>query len=127
MSQRELAIIKTKKEQTFFGNKVVFIDNKSKITNVIFTGAGQKHYMMISWFNNSPEYKYLYLNPATCNYQDIDTLTSTISMCYSESYNMIGISYGAYAAIVYSTIFPTTSLIIVYPTRFGCNIDIFKV
>ena len=125
MNQKELAIFKTiNNEQTHFGNKVIFINNNSKITNVIFTGAGQKYYMMISWFNNNPEYNYLYLNPETCNYQDIDTLTKTISIFNSEKYNMIGISYGGYAAIIYSTIFPTSSVIITDPTRMNWNINI---
>jgi hypothetical protein len=37
---------------------------------------------------------------------------------------MIGISYGAYSAIVYSDIFPTKSIIIVDPARMGWEINI---
>jgi hypothetical protein len=116
IDKTQLAILKTKNnEREYFGNKLVFIDNKSKITNVIFTPINQEHYMMISWFNNLPEYNYLYFNPNTCDYKNIDSLTKTISSFNSEKYNMIGVSYGASAAIVYSTIFPTSALIIVDP------------
>lgn len=37
---------------------------------------------------------------------------------------MIGISYGGYAAIVYSSVLPTYSVIIVDPARMGWNISI---
>lgn len=37
---------------------------------------------------------------------------------------MIGISYGAYAAIVYSELFPTSSIIIIDPARQGWNCNI---
>ncbi len=113
-------------ERCILDTSVVFIDNKSTTTNIIFTGAGQKYYMMISWFNDSAEYNYLYLNPSFCNYEDIDKLTSIIKSFRSLEFNMIGISYGAIAAIVYSTLFPTNALIIVDPERLGWKLDITK-
>ena len=115
---KSLAIKKTiNNETTHFGNKVVFIDNKSKITNIIFSAANQEHYMMITWFEKSTEYNYLYLNPTKCNYADIDTLTKIILMFNSEKYNMIGFSLGAFASIIYASILPTSTLIIVDPRR----------
>ena len=111
-----LAINKTiNNETTHFGNKLVFIDNKSKITNVIFSAANQKHYTMITWFEKYTEYNYLYLNPTKCNYEDIDTLTKIILMFNSEKYNIIGFSLGAFASIIYASILPTSTLIIVDP------------
>lgn len=118
--KKSLAISKTiNNEQTHFGNKVLFIDNKSKITNVIFSPANQKHYMMVSWFEKSTQYNYLYLNPNKCNYADIVTLTKIILLFNSEKYNMIGFSFGAFAAIIYTSILPTSTLIIVDP----CNVS----
>ena len=113
LTTKEVAIEKIKKYETqLLGCKYVFIDNKSKITNIIFTGSGQKYYMMISWFNDNLDYNYLYLNPINCNYTNIDIYKQIILNCNSNHYNMIGISYGGYAAMVYSSMFPTQSLII---------------
>uniref|UniRef100_A0A6C0HW34 AB hydrolase-1 domain-containing protein n=1 Tax=viral metagenome TaxID=1070528 RepID=A0A6C0HW34_9ZZZZ len=117
-----LAISKTiNNEKIYLGNKYVFIDNKSKITNVIFSAVHQPHYMMISWFEKYTEYNYLYLNPIKCDYTDVDTLTKLILLCNSEKYNMIGFSFGGFAAIIYSSILPTSTLIIVDPHRNYCQ------
>jgi hypothetical protein len=125
LTTKEVAIEKIKKYETqLLGCKYVFIDNKSDITNIIFTGSGQKYYMMISWFNDNLDYNYLYLNPINCNYTIIDIYKQIILNCNSIHYNMIGISYGGYAAMVYSSMFPTQSLIIIDPARMGWNIDI---
>jgi len=125
LTTKEIAIEKIQKYETqLFGCNYVFINNKSNITNIIFTGCGQKYYMMISWFNDNLDYNYLYLNPKYCDYKNIDIYNKIISNCNSTYYNMIGISYGGYAAMVYSSMFPTQTLIVVDPARMGWNIDI---
>jgi hypothetical protein len=119
------AINKIEKYETeLLGCKYVFVDNKSNITNVIFTGCGQRYYMMISWFNSNLDYNYLYLNTMHCDYTNVDIYKLIISTCNSDHYNMIGISYGAYAAIVYASMFPTKSVIIVDPSRMGWGVNI---
>jgi hypothetical protein len=125
LSNKEIAINKIQKyEKEYLGIKYVFVNNNSNITNIIFTGAGQNYYMMISWFNDSSEYNYLYLNPLHSDYQNIDIYKTIILNCNSSHYNMIGISYGAYAAIVYASILPTKSLIIIDPTPLSWVIDL---
>ena len=125
MNNKEIAITKIIKYETeHLGCKYVFINNNSNITNIIFTGAGQRYYMMISWFNDCSDYNYLYLNPINCDYQNVYIYKQIISNCNSSDYNMIGISYGGYAALVYATMFPTKSLILVDPTPMSWVIDI---
>ena len=125
LNNKQIALNKIEKhEREYLGVKYIFINNNSKITNIIFTGAGQKYYMMISWFNDNSEYNYLYLNTTYCDYQNIHIYREIILNCYSTHYNMIGISYGGYAAIVYASIFPTKSIIIVDPTPLSWVIDI---
>ena len=125
MNRREIAVKKISSyEKEYCGCKYVFINNDSSKTNVIFTGGGQKYYMLISWFNDNVDYNYLYLNCKTCDYTNIDIYKKIISMCNSKIYNMIGISYGAYSAIVYSDLFPTLSIIIVDPARIRWNVNL---
>ena len=125
MDNKQAIINKIKKyEIQLSGCKYIFIDNKKDVTNIIFTGSGQKYYMMISWFTDNLEYNYLYLNPIYCDYTNTDIYRQIISNCHSISYNMIGISYGGYAAIVYASMFPTLCLIIIDPARMGWNINI---
>ncbi len=102
-------------ERVYCGQKYVFVDNKQKSTNVIFTGAGQKYYMMISWFGEDKTHNYLYLNHNPYN----ETTEKIIANCQSVSYNMIGISYGAAAAIYYSTKFPTNTVVSIDPEPLG--------
>lgn len=125
LTSKEIALSKIKKyEEEYLGCKYVFINNRSNVTNIIFTGAGQKYYMMISWFNNNLDYNYLYLNPIYCDYQNIKVYKEIISRCDSKYYNIIGISYGAYAGLVYASFLPTQSLIIIDPTPLSWIIDI---
>jgi len=125
LSNKEIAITKIEKYETeYLGCKYVYINNKSNVTNIIFTGAGQKYYMMISWFNHDFEHNYLYLNTSHCDYQNINIYKEIISNCNSSHYNMIGISYGGYAALVYASMFATKSLILVDPTPMSWVIDI---
>lgn len=100
-------------ERQHKNQKYVFIDNKSKITNVIFTGASQQYYMMITWFTgankDSLKYNYLYLNAI---YDDVtEEIINSISYPTTEIYNMIGISYGGAAAIFYSGKFRTNAVV----------------
>jgi hypothetical protein len=89
-TNKDIAIDKILKYETeLFGCKYVFIDNNSKITNIIFTGNGQKYYMMISWFNNYTDYNYLYLNTINCDYKNTEIYCNIISRCNSIYYNMI--------------------------------------
>jgi hypothetical protein len=125
LTNREIAKNKIEKyERDYLGKKYVFINNNSDVTNIIFTGGGQKYYMMISWFNDNLKYNYLYLNPLYCDYTNIAIYKEIILNCNSNYYNMIGISYGGYAAIVYASIFPTKSLIIVDPTPLSWVVNI---
>lgn len=80
--------------------------------------------MMISWFNNNLDYNYLYLNPCHCNYENTDVYREIISNCNSTSYNMIGISYGGYSALVYASMFPTHAVIIIDPVCSTWTVDI---
>lgn len=68
-------------ELEFAGGKYLFIDNKSSITNIIFTGCSQKFYMMISWFNDATDYNYLYLNPNHHNFQNTNMCLELIKSC----------------------------------------------
>jgi len=125
LTNREIAITKIEKYETeYLGYKYVFVNNNSNTTNIIFTGCSQKYYMMISWFNDNLEYNYLYLNPIYCDYQNVNIYKEIILKCNSSHYNMIGISYGGFAALVYASMFPTNSLIMVDPTPVEWYIDI---
>ena len=125
LSVKELVIQKINNNEKEMHNcKYVFIDNKSEITNIIFTGAGQKYYMMMSWFNEDKNHNYLYLNTLYLDYSDITIYSKIIESCNSKFYNMLGVSYGGYAAIVYATLFPTRAVIVIDPARLAWNIHL---
>lgn len=125
LSVKELVIQKINSNEKEIHNcKYVFIDNKSDTTNIIFTGAGQKYYMMMSWFNEDKNHNYLYFNPLFLNYSNTEIYTKIIESCNSKFYNMIGVSYGGYAAIVYASMFPTHAVVVIDPARLGWDIDL---
>jgi hypothetical protein len=110
------------------GGRYVFVDNKSSTTNIIFTGCGQNYYMMISWFDNETDYNYLYLNPKHIDFKNTSMCTELISSCCNSiCYNMIGISYGGYAAIIYSSLLPTSSVIITDPMSMRWEVQIEEI
>jgi len=115
--RKEIALEKiTAYERITHNIKNIWIDNKSDITNIIFTGLNQKYYMMISWFNEDKLHNYLYLNCINSNnfYFD-ENIKNIILDCNSKFYNLIGISYGGSAALYYSSIIPTYSVITIDP------------
>lgn len=110
MSNREIALEIIKKfENEHQGQRYVFLDNGCNVTNVIFTGASQYFYSMVSWYYTYTNYNWLYLNPSNPlfngRYDDISL--EIITKTKSDHYNLIGISYGAAAAIYFSKVLPT--------------------
>lgn len=100
-------------EKQHRGQKYVFIDNKTNCTNVIFTGCGQSHYMMITWFRNDNQHNYLYLHHPV--YDHITEEIIVLCGGTSRMYNFIGISFGAAAAIALSKKFNTIAVVSVDP------------
>jgi hypothetical protein len=80
--------------------------------------------MMMSWFNEDKNHNYLYFNPLYLDYSNTEIYIKIIESCHSKFYNMIGVSHGGYAAIVYATIFPTNAVVVIDPARMDWNINL---
>nr|QBK92170.1 MAG: hypothetical protein LCPAC304_05170 [Pithovirus LCPAC304] len=129
-TNKEIALrIISEYEREYKSTKYVLIDNHSKTTNVIFTGASQKYYNMISWYHTYTDYNWLYLNPI-CEASEPhfvlfmmtngqmkgqrtydDLFLEIIKSAPGDMYNLIGISYGGAAAIAFSKRVPTRAVI----------------
>lgn len=117
-----------KYKRAHHGRKYVFLNNGAKITNIVFTDLNHKSpYMMISWVSSYTNYNWLYLNASTASNKMYNTATlEIITKTQSEYFNLIGLHYGAAAAIFFSKLLPTRAVISIDYTNIlnYCNWDL---